>query len=168
MHVLTSLIEESANARRRRSSSTRFVSVNVPHIAAVLFFCTLRELLLNWLIEHICWAQKVPIPIRERLLADNNSHTRRQNAVLPSLTGKKWKVLIAQETKASGVDYGALNNILEQAITARNKFMHEGKHWGIDRALAQACADAIPTLLEFYVALHNRYVHPLHLKALSS
>lgn len=166
VHVLTSLVEESADARRPRSNSTRFVSVNVPHIAAVLFFCTLRELLLNWLIEYLCGAQKIPKPIYERLLADNNGHARRQNAVLPSLTGRKWKALVAHETKASGVDYGALNDFLERAVAARNKFMHEGKHWGIDRALARDCASSVPALLEFYVALHNRYVHPVHLKAI--
>jgi len=84
------------------------------------------------------------------------------NSLLPSLVGKKWKVLIEEETQAPELDYAELDEFVRKAVEARNKFMHEGKHWGIDRNLAEGCVEHIGRLLNFYVALHNRYVHPRH------
>lgn len=132
------------------------------NVSVVLFFCTLREIVLNWLIGRLFCAQKIPKPVYERLLADSNTYMLRQNNLLPSLTGKKWKFLVAQESRSSQLDYVELDEFLRKAVEARNKFMHEGKHWGIDRKLAESCIDHISPLLNFYVSLHNRYVHPLH------
>lgn len=133
------------------------------NVSVVLFLCTLREILLNLLIGYLCSAQSIPTPVYQRLLADSNTYALRQNNLLPSLTGKKWKVLIAQESRLSELDYVELDEFLCKAVDARNKFMHEGKSWGIDRSLAAGCMDRIRPLLNFYVALHNRYVHPAHM-----
>ena len=84
------------------------------------------------------------------------------NNLLPSLVGKKWKILIDEETKASKFDYAELNEFLKKAVGARNKFMHEGKQWGIDRNLAEGCVEHILPLLNFHALLHNRYAHPHH------
>ena len=159
---LIDLIQEAFQSpavdRTDRNGSIR----EAHNVSVVLFFCTLREIVLNWLIGHLCWAQKIPKPVYERLLADSNTYALRQNSLLPSLTGKKWKSLVAQESRSSQLDYVELDEFLRKAVEARNKFMHEGKQWGIDRKLAESCIDHIWPLLNLYVALHNRYVHPLH------
>jgi hypothetical protein len=161
--VLIDLMQEAfltpSGSRENRSGSTR----QAHNVSVVLFFCTFREILLNWLIDHLCWAQKIPKPVCERLLSDSNTYALRQNNLLPSLTGKKWKSLATEESLSSQLDYVELDEFMRKAVEARNKFMHEGKRWGIDRNLAQGCIDHIGPLLNFYVALHNRYVHPLHL-----
>jgi hypothetical protein len=72
-------------------------------------------------------------------------------------------LLTEEESLSSQLDYVELDKFMRKAVEARNKFMHEGKRWGIDRNLAGDCIDHIEPLLNFYVALHNRYVHPLHL-----
>lgn len=126
------------------------------------FFCTAREALLNWFLAHLAWAQKIPKGAFDRLMADNNVYSKRRNALLPSLTGKKWKALV-EEAKGSQLDYGALDALLKRAAKERNTFVHEGKSWHIDRQLAHDCIEQFPSLLSFYVDLHNRYVHPLHL-----
>jgi hypothetical protein len=129
----------------------------------ILFFCTLREILLNWLIGHLWRAQNIPKPIYERLLADSNTYSLRRTKLLPSLVGSKWKELVAQEASSSQLDYIELDQFLKKSAAARNKFMHEGKRWDTDRTLAEGCVDHVWPLLNFDVALHNRYVRPIYL-----
>lgn len=161
VHLLVDLLQETFHTPTS-TDSDRTSDHEAHNVSVVLFFCILREIALNWLIEHLCWAQKIPRPILERLLADNNTHSLRINNLLPSLVGKKWKALIKEETQASEFDYAELDEFVRKAVEARNKFMHEGKHWGIDRKLAEGCVEHIWPLLNFYAALHNRYVHPHH------
>jgi len=84
------------------------------NVSVVLFFCTLREVLINWLIAHLCWAQNIQKPVFERLLADSNTYSLRQNNLLPSLTGKKWKELVVIESQSSQWDYGKLDEFLKK------------------------------------------------------
>ena len=161
--LLIDLMQEAfhtpSGSGENRDGSTR----RAHYVSVVLFFCTLREILLNSLIDHLCWVQKIPKPVYERLLSDSNTYALRQNNLLPSLTGKKWKLLATEESHSPKLDYVELDEFMREAVKARNKFMHEGKRLGIDRNLAEGCIDHIGPLLNFYVALHNRYVHPLHL-----
>lgn len=164
MSVLTliDLMQEafhgSGGHRGNQSGSVREGHI----ISVVLFFCTLREVLLNRLIDRLCKTQNIRKSIYERLLTDSNTYTLRQNNLLPSLTGKKWKALIAEESQCSQLDYIGLDKFLKTTVDSRNKFMHEGKWRGIDNILAGNCIDHIWPLLNFYVALHNRYVHPVY------
>lgn len=164
MSVLTliDLMQEAFHTPGNADSSQAGSNREGYNISVVLFFCTLREVLINRIIERLCHAQSVPRPIYERLLADSNTYSLRQNSLLPSLTGKRWKDLVTTESKCSKLDYIELDGFLKTAVKARNKFMHEGKPWGIDKTLAGNCVDHIWPLLCFYVALHNRYVHSLH------
>ena len=163
VHLLIDLIQESFGSLGPDSAKPNESSSNAHNVSVVLFFCTLRELLLNSLIAHLCWAQRIPRAVHERLLADSNSHALRQNNLLPALTGKKWKALVAEEARSSQLDDVEIDEFTRKAVEARNKFMHQGNGWGIDRALASGCIHRIWPLLNFYVALHNRYVHPAYL-----
>ena len=162
VHTLAALIEDAA-AQLANAPADSDTS-KTQSVAVVIFFCTTRELLLTWLIQYVCWAQRIPLGAFERLMADNKWHAKRQYHLLPSLVGKKWKALIEQETAESANDYVVLNDLLERSSKARNSFMHEGRSWSLDRTLAAECVEQFPVLLSLYAALHNRYVHPVHLK----
>lgn len=159
VRVLIDLIQEAFHSRPAGAERIDESGYEAHNVSVVLFFCTLREVLLYWLIEHLLWAHKIPAKIQERLLSDSSTHWQRQNTLLPSLVGKKWNVLVEEESQAAQLDYIELNDFIQKAVNARNKFMHEGRHWGIDRQLAEGCIDHIWPLLNLYVALHNRHVH---------
>lgn len=163
VHLLINLMQEAFHTLGATRTTRNEPNGDAHNVSVVLFFCTLREILLNSLIADLCCAQSIPKAVYERLLADSSTYALRQNNLLPSLTGKKWKALVASESRQSQVDYVELDEFLRKVVDARNKFMHEGKRWGIDRPLAEGCMDHIRPLLNFYVALHNRYVHPAHL-----
>ena len=139
IHTLINLMQEAFHAASERYDEETEIRIETDahNISVVLFFCTLREMLLNHLIIDLCRAQKIPEGVCERLLADNRTHIQRQEKLLPSLVGKKWKELIKEESAPVQLDYVELNKFLEKAVEARNKFMHEGNKWGIDRALAE-------------------------------
>ena len=161
IHTMAALIQEASKQLVRRHREIDASQIH--NVSIVIFFCTVREALLNWFIKQLSRAQKIPKPIYARLLADNDLHSKRQNMLLPSLTGKKWKALVAEESVSSGINYHALNSLIKRSVDARNSLVHEGRPWQIDDALAMECVNQFPAMLSFYIALHNRYVHPLHL-----
>jgi hypothetical protein len=162
VHILINLIQETFHASNKQYDEETEITIETDahNISVVLFFCTLREVLLNHLITELCRAQKIPKLVSERLLADNIMYTQRQEKLLPSLVGKKWKKLINEETNKAELDYVKLNAFLEKAVGARNEFMHQGRKWNINREIAEDCLRHISPLLNFYVGLHNHYVHP--------
>ncbi len=139
VHLLVDLLQEAFHTPSS-TDSDRTSDREAHNVSVVLFFCTLREIALNWLIEHICWAQKIPKPILGRLRADSNTHSLRMNNLLPSLVGKKWKALIEEETQTSELDYAEMDEFVRKAVEARNNFMHEGKHWALIAILLKAAS----------------------------
>jgi len=148
---------DDENANKPTSTKT-----NMHNISIVLFFCTLRELLLNNLIDNLFKAQKIQKNIRTRLLKDNRNHSQKQDKLLPSLIGKKWKILVAEENEKVTLDYIKLNKFIEEVVKARNYFMHEGKKYDINHEMAENCVRHTSTLINLFVDLHNSYVHPYY------
>lgn len=167
IHTLINLMQEAFHAASQIHDELTEITIETDahNISVVLFFCTLREILLNHLIGELCQAHKIPESIHKRLIADNRLHTQKQERLLPSLVGKKWKELIQEQNQQAQIDYEALNDFLQKAVKARNKFTHEGSKWGIDRQLAVGCIRQISPLLNFYVGVHNSYVHPYFRKS---
>ncbi|WP_230181630.1 hypothetical protein [Aquabacterium sp. CECT 9606] len=130
-------------------------------VSVVLFFCTLREVLLNYFIERVARAQRHPAPDIDRMLKDNATYMQRLTKLLPMLTGKKWAEMLADESAEASLDYLALDRHVHLAAKRRNAFMHEGSQGLIDRPLAEACINQSHALMELYAALHNRHAHPL-------
>lgn len=161
IRVLIDLMQEAYHSQPRRSTEEEEPSYEAHNVSVVLFFCTLREVLLNWLIQHLFWALKIPERVQERLLADSSTYRQKQNNLLPSLIGQKWRAAVESTSHDAALDYVELDGFMQKAVEARNKFMHEGRHWGIDREKATGCIDHIWPLLNLYVELHNKYVHPL-------
>jgi len=59
-------------------------------LPVVIFFTTLRELLLNNLIDELLKAKNIDGDICERLLSDSPTHKQRLDKLFRTLTGETW------------------------------------------------------------------------------
>lgn len=164
VHSIINLMQEayhsgSKAAIKRDSENER---VGAHDVAVILFFCTLRELLLNNLIKELCYAQKIPKLIYDRLLSDNRFHMQRQDQLLPAFIGVKWKQALEGLKKKIPPDYVKLDDFIIKAVRVRNSFMHNGNKWSIPKLMGKECIENIWPLISLYVELHNRYVHPYY------
>jgi hypothetical protein len=74
------------------------------------------------------------------------------------VTGKKWK----DDLKELGFE--SLDQLLIQTAKVRNKWVHESPIAGHnDSELAEKARASIPSMIELFVQLANRYFHPLAL-----
>jgi len=159
--VLIDLVQESFHSSRPSElDSPAYEGVSASDVSVTLFYCTLREALLENLIGELFRAQNIPNPVRERLLGDNRLYSQKQNKLLSSLIEKKWGKAIEEISRASGIDYSSLDEYTISVVEARNSFVHEGSKWDITHQMAEECLRNVPRLLEQYVMLHNHYVHP--------
>lgn len=164
VYILIDLMQESFHSKpwkKTNSTEMRENTERAHYVSVVLFFCTLKEVILYRLIQFLLSVQKVPNGIFERLLDDNKFYTDRINKLFPSLTGKKWKQAIKELDKDKKSSYGDLNDFFEKTAIARNRFLHEGNKFVIDKAMAEQCMRNIFPLLNLFMELHNRYVYPL-------
>jgi len=138
-------------------------------LAVVIFFATLREVLLKHFLTEIMIAQRLTVPLSSCLFDDNQSHSQMLNNLFPALTGGvKWKHALNLVHSKLTFDPINLNNFLIAVADARNSFLHDGSHWKIKKELAEQCMLRIPEILELYVALHNEYVPAYYHKTKSS
>ena len=137
------------------------------HAAAVIvLFCTLKELLLLRFMYSLINAKELADPIQERLVADNNTHEKRRRKLFPSLVGVSWDdALLAVETEEPA-EFSSLDKFLEEITNVRNEFVHKGIFAHLDVLNAKQCVLFLVPLLELYVRLNNRYVHPIRLDAI--
>lgn len=129
-------------------------------VAVVLFFCTLREALLDNLLNELFSAHKVAPAIAEKLLKDNRLFGQKLFGVLPAITEAPWKKAIEDASSEAGRDFVALSAFMEKAADLRNTFVHKGSGWGITRDLATECVNSIFDLMTLFASLHNLYVKP--------
>lgn len=163
--TLINLMQESFHATPWEASenTTAGISSRSAHyLSVVILFCTLREMLLSRFVYELLVAQKIPARVCRRLLADNSVYKQRQGKLFRCLTGEKWKNAIRKLSMDGNLDYVELDEFLKQAVDARNKFLHEGSKWAIDKAMAEGCMRNIWPLLNLFVDLHNHYVYPLY------
>jgi ABC-type Na+ transport system ATPase subunit NatA len=133
----------------------------VPSIGTVLFFCTLREALLNTLLLNHLRSQKVPTRLIERLLEDNKLAGQKFGELFTSVIGVKWKVAVSHASSHTSIDFEPVSNLMLRAAEIRNEFLHEGRGWGATLEFATECMNSMPALVGLFVALHNGYVHPM-------
>jgi hypothetical protein len=63
-----------------------------PHdVSVVIYFCTLREVLLSNLINNLIATENVSDAVRDRMLSDNKFHRQKQNPLFHSRAGDNWK-----------------------------------------------------------------------------
>lgn len=132
--------------------------------ATIVFFCTLKELLLERFLDHYAYALKLPKGVIKRLQEDNDSHSRRLNNLFPSLIGLTWEKAIAAIDPSGEKRYADLSTFLKDVSDKRNRLLHVGADWDMTKPMAETCIRYLFPLLELYVQLHNSFVHPLYKK----
>ncbi len=166
VHLLINLMQEAFHSPPVIHDGEFEVEIetNAHNISVLLFFSAFREILMNNFINHLFAGFNIPEGVCDRLLADNRTYMQKQEKLLPSLTGRKWDQLIKEENAKVKIDYESMNAFMMKAMEIRNRFMHKGAEWGIDRSIAEGCMLNIWPLLNFYVCIHNRFVHSEYIK----
>jgi hypothetical protein len=131
-------------------------------VAVIVFFVTLREILLENLLYDLMIAQELPGNVCKRLFADSPTHRQRLENLFPSLAGVTWKMALNTVNKKCELDYVALDSFVRNIVNARNKFLHKGSKYAITEKMAEECLRNIWPLLNLHVYLHNEYVVPYY------
>jgi len=132
------------------------------YLGSLVFFCTLKEVLMDSLIESILIAKKVPESISNRILRDNSALNKKFNALFPAVTGSKWDEALKIVKDKFNHDYSDLDELLKKTQIQRDEVLHEGAPWIVHRALIDKCVNSIERVLDLFVDLHNAYVHSYH------
>ena len=130
-------------------------------LPVIIFFTTLRELLLNNLIDELFNALQIHPNICERLLADSPTHKRRLDKLFKTLTGKKWNTALKQIDHLKRTDFISLDHFIVSVVNARNDFLHNGNLWQIKDSMASDCIENTHSMLELHAYLHNNFVLPI-------
>jgi hypothetical protein len=128
--------------------------------AVIVFFCTLKETLLYNFLREFAVAQKIPIPIVERLFADNSMFSQRIYKLFPSLVGQSWNDVMSNLTVKHSTDFVALSAFFKSVTDIRNDFVHKGFIFEIKPKIATSCLENLFPSLNLFVDLHNEYVYP--------
>lgn len=159
IHVLVDLVQQAYHSASQVGPEK--IAPQGENIGTLLYFCALREALLNWFLLGNLRAQQLPTPIVDKLFSDNKLAAEKLNSLFPAVVGVKWNEALASIASQSDPDTKRLDQLMREAAQARNAFMHEGVAWGVDRAFATRCIDALAELTYLFVELHNLYTHPL-------
>lgn len=157
IHVLVDLVQQAFHSQ----SPTR--PLNAPQgadVGAVLYFCTLREALLNTFLVNNLRAREVPEPLISKLLDDNKLASQKFGGLFTSVVGVKWEEAVGQVSLQTGVDYKSVSALMRSAAELRNEFLHSGRAWALTREFATQCVDSMGELVGLFVSLHNEYTHP--------
>lgn len=131
-------------------------------VSALTYACALRETLMTQLLERFGMAKGIAPDELEKVLKKAGRFAYRQHTLLPAWTGKTWDEMVALEASEGREGFESMDRTMARAGQLRNRFLHQGAVYGlVDRAFVTECIDALPALMSFYVALHNRYVRPL-------
>lgn len=166
VHTMIDLIREAYSSEHNiQNEGTDYeYQLNTHYISVLIFFCTLREILLYQLIHELCKSQKIPKGVYERLRSDNKLYIQKQNKLFPSLAGLKWNDALNVLSNESNNDYEKLNEKIMELVEYRNKFIHQGhKIFEIDSKVAEDCVKNTHLLIQLFVDLHNKYVHKEYL-----
>jgi len=131
-------------------------------LPVIIFFTTLRELLLNNLIDELFIARQIDPDICERLLADSPTHKQRLDKLFRSMTGEKWNAALRLIDQKEGTNFISLNDFIEKVVNARNDFLHNGDTWQIKDGMAEDCMKNIHPMLRLHAFLHNYFVVPIY------
>jgi RNA polymerase subunit RPABC4/transcription elongation factor Spt4 len=128
--------------------------------SVVIFFCTIKELLLERFLSNLLRCFSMPTSLIRKIETDHNIHSKRLNKLFPALIGQNWQDVIAS-LSSSEHDYVSLNIFIERVVKERNNLLHEGDHFGMDNDIAKECLDNFVPMLDLFVLLHNCYTHAI-------
>jgi hypothetical protein len=162
--MLIGLLQEAYRAIPKEDShgSEQYENIQSHSASVLIFFCTIRELLLSQFITNMMAALKLPKAIQERLNADSDTHSDRLFKLFPSLTDSKWEDVLKNLPSQNNYDWLKLNQFLKEAAEARNSFLHEGDFFAVYKNIAKECVENLFPLMELFVELNNKYVHPFY------
>lgn len=156
-HILVDLVQQSYHSDAPISPIS---GPQAPTLGVILFFCTLREVLLNHFLLTLLRAQKVPASLIEKVLNDNKLAGQKFTGLFPAVVGKSWQEAVVEASMFDGADFQPVSRLMKEAATIRNSFMHEGTGWAATRDVATGCINSLFALFGLFVALHNIYVRP--------
>lgn len=135
--------------------------------AVVIFFCILRETLLERFLSSVMRALDLPEAIQDRLSADNHQHMQRLQKLFPALVGINWDEAIDQVQADTSESLTKLDTFLKRVSNVRNTFVHKGFDFRMEQSLAKECLENVSPMLLFFTLLHNRFVHPRYFQKIS-
>lgn len=157
VHILVDLVQQSYH------SNAPVGPISGPQtsiVGPILFFCTLREALLNHFLLTLLRARKVPDSIIEKLLDDNRLASQKFKGLFSVAVGKSWNEVVIEVSTFVGRDLQPISDLMLKMANIRNKFMHEGTAWTATHEDATNCVNGMPALFTLFTALHNIYVRP--------
>lgn len=128
-------------------------------VGTVLYFCTLREALLNHFLVQMLRAQKVPAALIERLLDDNRLASQKFGNLFASVVGQKWGKAVDEASTRVASNFSPVSQLMRRAAEIRNSFLHEGSAWTVTRELSTECMNSVSHMVELFVAFHNEFIH---------
>lgn len=132
------------------------------HLSAVIFFCTLGEVLLEHFLTELMLAQAIPRSVMKRLLNDSLSAKQRVDKLFPALTASKWADELLELEEKDGRPYRAATNFYLRAVAARNLVLHRGATRAVSRDMRTNCATHSNNYLYLFATLHNRFARPFY------
>lgn len=160
--LMLDLLQESFRAALRIKNDPQSLSTTAVHAqysSTVIFFRAIKEALLERFVTNYFSVFRVPVSLSKRLLNEFDTDSRRRDILFPALTSLKWKQAITLLT-SKNLDFSKLNKFLKTETDERNKLLHEADHFRIDFDLAKDCLTNLELLLQMFVGLHNKFVHP--------
>lgn len=158
IQVLVNLVQQAYHSKSSTGDPT---APQGRDVGTVLFYCSLREALLNNFIVTNLRTRSIEEALISRMLDDNKLASHKFGGLFTSVIGTKWKDAISNLSRTRAKDYMAVSELMQEAADLRNEFLHEGDAWRINRNLAKRCVDSLGQLVSMFVELHNEYTHPL-------
>jgi hypothetical protein len=156
--VLVDLAQESYHSHYRESIDSG------PHgrdVSVLIYFCTLREALLNALLINHLRSIKTPASIIKQLLDDNKLASQKFSKLFVSIFEMSWKEAVDDVSSSGNFDYRPVSTLMKDAAITRNEFLHEGAAWRISPELGRECMNSMGDLVSLFVELHNKFTHPI-------
>jgi hypothetical protein len=126
-------------------------------VGTIIYFCTLRETLLNQLLIEAMKAKGHSNARIERLLKDNKLANQRFGELFHEVIGKKWPESVSELSTKLRSNFEPVSDLMIRAANQRNRFLHEGSAWLMTTEFSTQCINAVPAMVELFVGMHNEY-----------
>jgi hypothetical protein len=151
------LVDLVQQAYHSSSTASQLGGPSSNDISTLLYFCTLREALLDSFLLRGLRTQKTGQRVIERLFQDNRMARQKFGGLFTATTGTTWDRAVNLVSSRVGQPFEQVSKLMKQATELRNSFVHEGTAWSITNELSTSCLNSVPTMVELFVALHNEY-----------
>ena len=158
IHMLVDLVQQAYHSKPLVS---QIYGAQSPAISTVLFFCALREVLINKFLEEHLLAKKMPKSYIQENLNDKTFLRKKFTTLFTSTIGVKWDRAIEQASQQRNINFSSTSDFMQNAADTRNKFLHRGHTFLITYEFATDCVNTMPLVIELFVALHNLFTYPL-------